>query len=1141
MQNSLLPNSTASETLGNVFLGSVFYDPLDAFVYLNEGETATDSFGFTVADAEGLTSDGQFIVTITGEADAPVADSPISASFSEDDAANLFDLTLGVTDPDEIDSLTIADFSVTGSSAGLVLLGNEVSVDPGAYNALEAGSTSISVLNYDAVDSTGLSVSHSATITFTGVNDLPTSLDAAVTVAEDTPFVFALTDFGFADVDTLDQLQGITITRPSSIGTLALNGDAVVSGQSISHGDIVAGALTFSPLANENGVGYDSFDYTVNDGLADSLNQATLTIDVTAVDDLPTAADTTVTLAEDTQFVFAVADFGFADVDALDQLQSITITSLASVGKLELNGAGVTANQAISQSDISAGALTFTPFEDGNGVGYDSFNFTVNDGVADSFVPSTLTIGVTAVNDLPKATDNTVTATEDTAFVFAAANFGFTDVDTADQLQSITVTTLASTGTLALNGSAVTLGQSISSDDIAAGTLTFTPLANANGTGYDSFQFTVNDGVADSLASATMTIDVTAVNDLPTGTDNTVTATEDTAFVFATANFGFADVETDQLQSITVTTLASRGTLALNGSTVTLGQSISSDDIAAGTLTFTPLANANGTGYDSFQFTVNDGVADSLASATMTIDVTAVNDLPTATDNTVTATEDTAFVFAPVNFGFIDIDTADVLQGITVTTLSSTGTLALNGTAVTVDQSISHDDIFEGALTFTPLKDGNGIGYDSFNFTVNDGVSDSLVPSTLTIDVTAVNDLPTATDNTVTATEDTALVFVLADFGFTDVETDQLQSITVTTLNSTGTLLLDGSAVTIGQTISQSDISAGALTFTPLANDNGAGYDSFAYTVNDGVADSLTSATMTIDVTAVNDLPTATDNTVTATEDTAFVFAPVNFGFIDIDTADVLQGITVTTLSSTGTLALNGTAVTVDQSISHDDIFEGALTFTPLKDGNGIGYDSFNFTVNDGVSDSLVPSTLTIDVTAVNDLPTATDNTVTATEDTALVFVLADFGFTDVETEQLQGITVTTLNSTGTLLLDGSAVTIGQTISQSDISAGALTFTPLANDNGAGYDSFAYTVNDGVADSLTSATMTIDVTAVNDLPTATRTTQSPRQRTRRLCLPVQILVLSDIDVTTQPDDTLQGITVTTLGRQLARWHSMARP
>ena len=150
------------------------------------------------------------------------------------------------------------------------------------------------------------------------------------------------------------------------------------------------------------------------------------------------------------------------------------------------------------------------------------------------------------------------------------------------------------------------------------------------------------------------------------------------------------------------------------------------------------------------------------------------------------------------------------------------------------------------------------------------------------------------------------------DFGFADVETDQLQGITVTTLNATGTLLLDGSAVTIGQTISQSDISAGALTFTPLANDNGAGYDSFAYTVNDGVADSLASATMTIDVTAVNDLPTSSDNTVTATEDTAFVFATANFGFADVET-DQLQGITVTTLASTGTLALNGSTVTLGQ------------------------------------------------------------------------------------------------------------------------------------------------------------------------------------------------------------------------------------
>ena len=223
------------------------------------------------------------------------------------------------------------------------------------------------------------------------------------------------------------------------------------------------------------------------------------------------------------------------------------------------------------------------------------------------------------------------------------------------------------------------------------------------------------------------------------------------------------------------------------------------------------------------------------------------------------------------NFGFADVET-DQLQSITVTTLASTGTLALNGSTVTLGQSISSDDIAAGVLTFTPLANANGAGYDSFQFTVNDGVADSLASATMTIDVAAVNDLPTAT-NTSHRDRRHGVCVCNSDFGFTDVETEQLQGITVTTLNATGTLLLDGSAVTIGQTISQSDISAGALTFTPLANDNGVGYDTFAYTVNDGVADSLASATMTIDVTAVNDLPTATDNTVTATEDTAFVFA----------------------------------------------------------------------------------------------------------------------------------------------------------------------------------------------------------------------------------------------------------------------------
>ena len=76
---------------------------------------------------------------------------------------------------------------------------------------------------------------------------------------------------------------------------------------------------------------------------------------------------------------------------------------------------------------------------------------------------------------------------------------------------------------------------------------------------------------------------------------------------------------------------------------------------------------------------------------------------------------------------------------------------------------------------------------------------------------------------------------------------------------------------------------------------------------------------MTIDVTAVNDLPTASDKTVTATEDTAFVFTVADFGFSDVDSGAQLQSIAVTTLSSKGTLTLNDSAVTgsVDQPVGY--------------------------------------------------------------------------------------------------------------------------------------------------------------------------------------------------------------------------------
>ena len=130
-----------------------------------------------------------------------------------------------------------------------------------------------------------------------------------------------------------------------------------------------------------------------------------------------------------------------------------------------------------------------------------------------------------APNAAPTAADGTVTTDEDTAYAFDASDFGFADTDAGDGLASVRVVTLPGSGTLAVSGRAVSADQEVTASDLG-GDLTFTPAADAHGSGYASFTFRVSDGAAESASTYTMTIDVNAVNDAPSA--GTVTI-DDTA------------------------------------------------------------------------------------------------------------------------------------------------------------------------------------------------------------------------------------------------------------------------------------------------------------------------------------------------------------------------------------------------------------------------------------------------------------------------------------------------------------------------------------------------------------------------------------------------------------------------------------
>ena len=242
----------------------------------------------------------------------------------------------------------------------------------------------------------------------------------------------------------------------------------------------------------------------------------------------------------------------------------------------------------------------------------------------------TLTSAATAVvsaapNTLPSASDGTVTTNEDTARTFAAADFNFLDTDPGDTLESVEIITLpaSGTGTLALSGTPVTAGQEIAEADI--GTLTYTPPANANGTGYASFTFKVSDGTAESAADYTMTITVTAVNDAPTVAtaipDQPATAGTAFSYAFPANTFSDADI------GDTLTYAATKA----DGATLPAWLSF-----AAGTRTFSGTPQAADIGTVAVKVTASDGNGGSV-SDTFDITVSAAGDTtpPTLTSATV--------------------------------------------------------------------------------------------------------------------------------------------------------------------------------------------------------------------------------------------------------------------------------------------------------------------------------------------------------------------------------------------------------------------------------------------------------------------------------------------------------------------------
>ncbi|EPM9374009.1 tandem-95 repeat protein [Vibrio parahaemolyticus] len=707
--------------------------------------------------------------------------------------------------------------------------------------------------------------------------------------------------------------------------------------------------------------------------------------------------------------------------------------------------------------DNGDGTWTFTPqIDDDTEV---SFTFDIIDD-EDLVVSGSANLDILPINDAPNAENDVITTEEDTAVTIDVL---VNDSDVEGDALSIQSASVPSE-----QGSV----------DIVDGKLVFTPAENFNGEA--TITYIVTDG--DLTDEANVTVTVTPVNDSPVAVDDTTSIQEDTAVTIDVLT-NDTDVDDDKLSIESASVPKEQGTV----------------EVVDGKLVFTPAENFNGDA--EITYTVTDGELTDEAKVTVTVNP--VNDAPTIkVDAVESITEDavsTDTVIATLEVA--DTDTPEDQLTVSLEN-NSNGYFVLVGDEVKLTQA-GVDAVNNDELNLKDLTISASVS-DGVNPTAND--SDSLI-------VNRVNDAPVAKDDIATTQEDTAVTIDVLP-NDTDVDGDKLSIESVSVPKEQGTVeVVDGKlvftpaesfngdaeityTVTDGALTDQATVkvTVNAVNDTPVVESNIADQtlaeDFTPYTIDlntafsdvDNVDGELTfsvSGNSNIQVAIVNGIATITPTadwngsetlTFTATDPSGeSVSQPVNFTVAPVadivaDKATVVEDTsTVIKVLGNDTFESDGKVVSLDTnngpangtvSVNPD----GRVTYTP--NDNYQGTDSFTYIVTSGgVSES---TTVSVDVTPVNDAPVAKDDTAITDEDTPVTIdVLPNDNDIDGDKLSIQ------------------SASVPEAQGKVEIVDGKLVFTPAENFNGDA--EITYTVTDG---QLTDeAKVTVTVNPVNDAPT----------------------------------------------------------
>ncbi len=923
----------------------------------------TDSFEYEVCDdgSPVLCTTAIVNITINSENDAPVATNDIG--FATEDIALNGITTLGNDSDVDGDNLTVTTTPVTPPTNGILVLNTD-----GTYtytpNANFNGSDSF---EYEVCDDGSPVLCSTATVSLviTGANDAPVALDDSGSTAEDVALNGTATLTNDSDVDGDNLTVTTTPVTPPTNGALTLNTD---------------GTYTYTPSANFFGT--DSFEYEVcDDGSPVLCTTAIVNITISSENDAPIATNDIGFATEDIALNGAATLANDSDVDGDNLTVTTTPVTPPANGALVLN---------------ADGTYTYTPNADFNGS--DSFEYEVcDDGSPVLCSTAMVNLVVTGTNDAPVAIDDTAPVTEDMVLNGTTTLANDSDVDGDNLTVTTTPVTAPTNGTLLLN---------------TDGTYTYTPNADFNGS--DSFEYEVcDDGSPVLCSTGIVNITVDPANDMPVATDDTDSTTEDIALNGTTTLSNDSDVDGDNLMvTTTPVTPPANGTLVLN---------------TDGTYTYTPNADFNGS--DSFEYEVcDDGSPVLCTTAVVNITIDPANDTPVAVADANSTTEDTSLNGATVLTNDSDIDGDNIAVNTTPIVPPTNGTLVLSASG-----------------TYIYIPNANFNGTDSFEYEVCDDGNPALcATAVVTISVSPVNDTPTANGDINSTLENVTLNGTSVLLNDSDIDGDNLTVTTTpvaTTSNGSLTLNSDG-------------------TYVYIPNSAYNGTDSFEYEVcDDGSPVLCTTAIVNLSVGAVNDPPITNVDDFTTDEDLVLSSGNVLDNDSDLDGDNLMVTTTPVVAPVNGILSLNT---------------DGTFTYTPNPDFNGS--DSFDYEVcDDGVPVLCSVATVNITIDPVNDAPIAMDDMANTAEETLLMTGVSS-NDTDIDGGSPTFILLTGTNN-GTLTFNAD---------------GTYTYQPNVDFNGT--DSFTYQMDDGNG-GTDQATVTIDVTPVNDAPIAMDDSETTAEET----------------------------------------------